>query len=290
MTTITEINGQLTISEPGVYPDITDIDYHADPVPGGSLSRSGARKLLPPSTPAQFKYELEHPPPSRKVFDEGKAAHRLVLGVGPELVKLPFDDLRSGAAKEFQKAATDRGAICLKEAPWQMVHDMADALREHPLAAALLNPDRGRPEQSLFWVDAPTGTTLRARLDWLPDPAASGRLIVPDYKTATSADPHEFARKAPDYGYDMQDPWYIDGIRALGLAEDVVFVFIVQSKTPPYPVSVVQLHDDDRAIGRARNRTAIDTYTHCKKTGVWPGYDDVTVVDLPAWYRIQNGA
>lgn len=290
MTALTIVNDTVAISEPGVYDDLDELAYHADPVPDGSLSRSGARKLLPPNTPAQFKYELENTPPTRAVFEEGKAAHRLVLGVGAELVKLPYDSMRTNAAKAFHEEATARGAICLKEASWEMVHAMAKALREHPIAAALLDPERGRPEQSLFWRDEPTGVTLRARLDWLPVPAPSGRLIIPDYKTAASASPDEFARKAPDFGYDMQDPWYSDGVRALGLAEDIAFVFIVQSKTPPYPVSVIQLSDGDRAIGRGRNRRAIDLYAECKSTGHWPGYDDVTVVDLPAWYRIQNGA
>lgn len=288
--TAVQIAGRTTVSEPGVYADITDVDYHADPVAGGSLSRSGAKKLLPPSTPAQFKYEVDNPPETKPAFEEGKAAHRLVLGAGPELVKLPFDSMRTNAAKEFAAEAEKRGAICLKEETWERVHVMAETLRKHPIASALLDPERGHPEQSLFWDDPETGVTLRARLDWLPDPSSGGRLIVPDYKTAASADPNEFARKAADFGYDMQDPWYLEGLRALGVAEDLAFVFIVQAKTPPYPVSVVQLHDVDRAIGAARNRRAIETYAQCKATDTWPGYDDVTVVELPVWYRIQNGA
>lgn len=39
-----------TITEPGVY-DLPAEVYHADPVEGGSLSSTGARKLLPPSCP-----------------------------------------------------------------------------------------------------------------------------------------------------------------------------------------------------------------------------------------------
>jgi hypothetical protein len=286
----TEVAGKVTIHEPGVYTDLTDLDYHSDPVPGGSLSRSGMKRLLPPSTPAHFKWERDHPPETKPVFEFGKAAHRLVLGVGPEIVKLPYDDLRTAAAKAFKAEAEERGAVVLKEPEWVAVHGMAEALRAHPVAAALFDPERGHPEQSLFWPDEPTGVTLRARLDWLPDTTPGGRLIIPDYKTATSADPREFARKAPDYGYDLQDPMYTDGARALGLGDDIAFVFIVQQKTPPYLVSGVQLHDDDRWVARQRIRRATDLFHQCTTTNHWPGYDDVTVVEMPVWYRIQNGA
>jgi hypothetical protein len=57
------VSGPALITEPGVY-DIAEDHYHADPVPGGSLSNSGAKKLLPPSCPAKFAYEREHPPQS----------------------------------------------------------------------------------------------------------------------------------------------------------------------------------------------------------------------------------
>lgn len=287
---VVEIAGHRTITEPGVYADVSDIDYHADPVPGGSLSCSGAKKLLPPSTPARFKYELENPPESTKTFDEGKAAHRLVLGVGPELVLVPFERWDTNAAKAMVAEARERDAIPLKQKQWDMVHGMADALRRHPTASALLDPEHGQAEQSLFWTDRETGVTLRARLDWLPDPTPGGRTILADYKSAISAHPDKFARSAADYGYHQQDPWYSMGVRELGLAEDLAFVFIVQEKTAPYLVSICQLHDQDRHLGHVLNRQAIHTYAECKRTGDWPGYPDVNVVELPGWYRNQNGA
>jgi hypothetical protein len=46
----------MTAMEPGIYEMSAD-EYHARP----ELSSSGARKLLPPHTPAQFAYERRHP-------------------------------------------------------------------------------------------------------------------------------------------------------------------------------------------------------------------------------------
>jgi len=165
---------------PGVY-DIPEADYHRDPVPGGSLSSSGARKLLPPSCPAIFRHEQLNPPPPKKVFDLGSAAHKLVLGSGPDLVRIDADEWRTNEVKEQVAKVRERGGIPLKPAEYQQVHDMAAALRRHPVAAALFDPAHGRPEQTLIWQDTDTGVSCRARLDWQPDPGP-GRMILPDYK------------------------------------------------------------------------------------------------------------
>lgn len=272
---------------PGVY-DIPAELYHADPIPGGSLSSTGARKLLPPSCPALFKYEQDHPQAPRKEFDLGTAAHQLVLGDGPQLVRIDADEWRSNAVKAEVAAVRAAGAIPLKPAEYEQVHAMAAALRAHPVASTLLAPGRGLPEQSLFWQDRPTGIWRRARLDWLPNPG-TGRMIIPDYKTTRDASFDAIQKAVHAYGYHQQADWYLSGARSLGLADqDAVFLFIFQEKNPPYLVTVCQLDGAAMRIGRELNRTAIELYAHCSKTGRWPGYsDDIELVPLPAWVERQ---
>lgn len=273
----------VEVSEPGVY-DMPADDYHRDPVPGGSLSSSGARLLLPPGCPALFAYDRAHPKPPRKVFELGHAAHKLVLGVGPELVLVDRDRWDTDKVKAEVAAIRAAGNVPLKHAEYDQVHEMAAVLRAHPIASALLRPGSGRPEQSLFWVDEPTGVTRRARLDWLPN-ATGRRMVIPDYKTADSADPDKFSKKLHEYGYALQAPWYVDGAIALGLADrDAAFVFVVQEKTPPYLVNVIQPNDFAMRYGRSLNRAALALYAECTKTGIWGGYsDDVVEVGMPAW-------
>ena len=64
--------GPDPITEPGIY-EMTNEEYHSHRY---ALSSSGARKLLPPSCPAIFRYEQDHPQPPKKVFDIGSAAHK----------------------------------------------------------------------------------------------------------------------------------------------------------------------------------------------------------------------
>lgn len=277
------------VTEPGVYPDMPVEVYHADPVPTRSLSCSGAKKLLPPSCPALYAYERENPPAPTATFDIGHAAHKVALGVGPDITVVDAEDWRTAAARAARDEAHGAGCVPLLRKDHEVVQAMAAALRQHPLASALLG-DGGQAESSLFWVDEPSGIWRRCRLDWQPTARETGRTIGWDYKTARSADPEKFAKSAVDYGYHQQHAWYVDGLVELGLAEkNAAFVFIVQEKTPPYLVSVVQLDHEAVRIGRLLNRRAINVYAECDRTGIWPGYadDDVAHMSLPFWYERQ---
>ncbi|MET9909759.1 PD-(D/E)XK nuclease-like domain-containing protein [Streptomyces sp. NPDC006476] len=265
-----------TIAEPaieapalGLHTDMSNEDYHADKT---SLSSSGARKLLPPSCPAKFRYEQDNPQPASKTFDYGNAAHKKVLGNGPELVVIEYDTWNTKDAKQAVTEARSRGAIPLKQHEMDMVDAMVDAIRRHPLAAALLDPAYGEPEQSGFWTDGPTGIRRRVRFDWLPS-IQQGRLIIPDYKTAADASEEAMEKDIAKYGYNQQADWYEDGARALGLGgDDAEMLLIVQEKKPPYLVNVIGFEFFSRAIGRAKNRAAIEKFAECTASGHWPGF------------------
>lgn len=273
------------ISTPGVY-DMPAELYHLDPVEGGSLSSSGARKLLPPSCPALFDHERKNPPATTAEFEFGHAAHQLVLGAGPELVVIEADNWRTKKAKDERKSAHADGAVALLARDYEQVQAMAAALREHPIAGKIFQPDRGRPEQSLIWQDGPTGVWRRARPDWLPH-RTDGRLIISDYKTARDVDPDGIQRAVHQHGYQCQAAWYLDGARELGLAEDPGFVFIFQAKEPPYLVTPVELGATALYIGHDLNRRALDLYAECTASGRWPGYsdDEIELISLPGWFE-----
>jgi hypothetical protein len=285
---VTTVLDHHWVAAPGVY-DMPDHVYHADPVPGGSLSSTGVRKLLPPSCPALFRHWLDNGEAPKSEFDFGHAAHRRVLGIGAELVEVKAKDWRTNAAKAAAEQARAEGKVPLLTADLEHVAAMAAALRQHPIARALLDPDRGRPEQSLFWVDE-TGVWCRARLDWLPDPHG-GRVILTDYKTTTCASSEHLSKEVGNYGYYMQDAFYLAGAQALGLAgDDAAFVFVCQEKTAPYLVNIVELDSTALAIGRRRNRQAIDLYAECTATGQWPGYStDIELISLPSWVERRFG-
>jgi hypothetical protein len=270
---------------PGVY-DLSDDDYHARP----ELSNTDARRIL--ECPAKYIWLKSHQEESKHEFDFGHAAHRSLLGAGASIEVCDYDDWRTKDAKTERDEARANGRTPVLAREWATVEAMADTLRAHPIVSRLLAPERGRAEQSMFWTATDpflaTEVRLRARLDWLPEVPASGRLIVTDYKTAASAEARAFARSAANYGYHQQAAWYLDGVKALLGVEDPAFVFVVQERTPPYVVNVIELDAYALQIGRERNAAAINRYVECSATGVWPAYSsDVELVALPRWAEMQ---
>jgi hypothetical protein len=280
-----------------LYPDISDVDYHADRT---SLSSSGARRLLLNGTPRHFDWDRAHPQPPKKVYDFGHLTHMIVLGEGSHIAVLDpaVHGLKKDGTIAENPAATatwksavaearDRGAIPVHVDEYAMAEAMARAVDDHPIASQLFGD--GAAELSGYWHDEITGVRLRYRPDYLkrlPD----GRWVCVDYKTAISADPKAFKSSAGKFGYDMQHPWYLTGLTANGYP-DAAFLFVVQEKTAPFEVSVIELEPDIVRLGAELNRRAVDIYADCTARNDWPGYgDEVHRVGLPVYAIIEREA
>jgi hypothetical protein len=264
----------------GLVRGLAEQIYHADKT---SLSVSGAKKLLPPSCPAIFKWELDHGQPDKPAFEYGRAAHSVVLGAGRDIEVVEADSWRSKAAKEHADTIRAGGSTPVLRHEWEQIRGMAEAIRAHPVASRLLDPAHGEPEVSAYWDDEVRGVRRRARFDWLPN-SDGGQLLIPDYKTAQSADPDEFGKAVARYNYHMQAAWYCDMTIALGLAEDVTMAFIVQEKAAPYLVSVYEPDTEAMMVGRGRNDQAIRIWRECTENDTWPGHSSgIELLALPVW-------
>jgi hypothetical protein len=292
--TATQDTTEVVVDEPGVYDDMDEAEYHADPVPGGSLSASGAKLLLPPSCPARYHYDRMFGRPPKAEFDYGTAAHKYVLGAGPEIVPVDAPDWRTKAAKEMRDQARFEGKVPLLVGDLSEIMGMAAAIRRHPIAGPLLDPERGgKPEQSLFWQDTATGIWRRGRLDWLPTPDPLRRLLITDYKTTPDASPAAIRKHVANFSYHVQAAWYLEAANALGLTEfedDAAFLFIFQEKTPPYLITVAELDEAAIEHGRSRSALACEIWRDCTQAGVWPGYtQDIELITLPPWAARTEG-
>ena len=278
----------FAVREPGVYGDMPEQIYHADPVPEGSLSSSGARKLLPPSCPAKFRYEQLHPSKPTAAMNLGTAAHKMVLGAGAPIVVVDAPDWRTNDAKQQRKNAEARGFVALLPPQYTQVQEMAKAVQAHPLARVLLDRGRGGlAEQSLFWVDAEFGVWCRSRLDWLP-PSTTSRYIIVDFKTCENASPDAIRKHVENYGYHIQAACYVEAVEALGIAEDPGFLHVFQETVPPYLVTVAQLDEEAMWEGQRGWREALHRYRDCKDSNIWPGppyANEIQLISLPPWAR-----
>ncbi|WP_052336710.1 PD-(D/E)XK nuclease-like domain-containing protein [Nocardioides alkalitolerans] len=276
----------LVITTAGIYDGMSDDTYHSDPVPGGSLSSTGVRLLTPPSTPAHYRWAIDNPKTSA-TFEHGHAAHALVLGTGPELVRIDADEWRTNAIKDEVAAVRERGAVPLKPAAYDAIHAMADRIREHPDAAQLLTADGGLSEQSAFWRDPGTGVWCRARYDRLPPKVTEPgrRLVLADYKTTVDASTEAFVKSAASYGYHQQQEWYRAGLIACGYDPDPVFLFVAQEKTAPYLVNVIQLDHEAGVLARRQNARALGMFRDCQRSETWPGHPtSIDPAPLPGYF------
>jgi hypothetical protein len=274
----------VIITKPGMYEGLAEADYHADPVPEGSLSCSGAKLLLPPSCPAKYAWSRKHPPEPKAVFEFGTAAHREVLGTGWPIEVWEGTDWKTKASQEWRKEQRAAGRVPILANEREQITAMAAAIRAHPTASLLLNAEEVMAERSLFWQDEEFGIWRRSRLDAV---RLSGRVIITDYKTAVTADPREWSRNAANFGYHWQDPWYREAVICTLGDADPAFLFVVQEKTPPYLVAVYELDELSIEAGQAKIRAACREYARCTAAGEWPGYqpegETVTRISLPAW-------
>ncbi len=279
---------KVRITEPGIY-NLTHKQYHDDPVPGGSLSSTGARKLTPPDgCPARFDYWRRHGEPERKrSLNLGQVAHSELLGVGPEVVIIDFDNYRKAAAQDQRDEAYAAGKVPLLVEEMNTVQDMMLVLLEHEHAAKFYDRRNGTPEQSMFWQDPVFGITRRSRFDMLchlrhPE---TGQQFIPEYKTTSRpAHPHRFMNSIIDHGYHQQAAWCCDALRGVGLVRpgdpEPLVSFIVQEVDPPYIVTVIECDREKIDWGRRLNVLAMRDYVDCSITKVWPTYSS-GVMQLP---------
>ena len=259
--------------------------------PGPQLSQTLIKLLIPPSTPAHFQWRINNPEPFKRVFDIGRAAHTLVLGVGQPMAACPPDLLAAHgamstkASKAWADAQRAKGITPLNPSDYRMVCDMAEALAREPRVAELISDTGRRFEVSAFapapaWGDA----WLRGRFDVM-----GGGLW--DYKTTRIADPEQWSRSAYKYGYHIQDLTYRQIYQAVTGEPAGPMGFIVQEKEPPYLCSTVMLADEFAVLAEQQVAEAADLYLRCVRDfgapsgpAPWPGYPAEWVeVYPPAW-------
>lgn len=255
-----------TITEPGLVFDMSDEEYHGDPVPGGSLSSSLARRLTEYVPAKAIAMHLGRKPTA--TMNLGKAAHLHALGAGPELVVWQHDGRTKAGKEERAERADDIAAeriVAVKADERDQVMGMVAALRADPEVAAIL--DAGAPEVSTFWQEQ--GIWCRGRFDLLGD-------VGDDYKTTDDASPRGFERAMSTYGYHQQADFYLRGLRVLGHpAGDQPLRFICQEKTYPYLVQVHTCDELAMEVAAALNDRAIATFAECVKSGEWAGYAEL---------------
>lgn len=271
----------------------THAGYHASPGVSNSMV-SVARKNL-----ELFRgrfVDKTIPNKTTKTMEFGDACHKMILGDGTITV-IPPDVLAKNGAKStnaykaFALAHRDESLVTEKE--HHQLEAMKAVLLSVPRVAAWLNDSEAHREYPIRWTDPETGMLLRTKPDIL---TAS---CIPDLKTAASCDHEAFAKQALNLGYHRQAVFYPMGVKAF-TGKQLPFVFIVQEKTEPYTVELIELSQTFLARGLREIRETLDKieeadiYLKSKDPRVRalayrsPTWGDITTVDEPRWAKYDD--
>jgi hypothetical protein len=268
----------MRITEPGIYFDFPEAEYHADPCEGISLNQSLAKVIIERETTAHAF--CQHPrlkPPAdddkREAYRPdtaiGNAAHSLMLGRGKKIVIRAFKDWTSGDAKRARAEAEAAGHVAILEKHFNRATSMVLAAREQLDAAGCKEAFvGGHSEVVIAWQE--DGFWFRSMIDWCADPR---RLY--DYKTTgLSVAPHAIPMLMSNAGWAIQAAFQERGLDVLdpeGRGRRK-FRFVAQENDEPYALTPCELPELTITIGRKQVDYAIKRWKHSMRTGEWPGY------------------
>lgn len=256
--------------KPGIYPELSNKDYHADSALGSSMMSLLAK------SPAHLKAYMDNPP---------TPTDDMVLGSGfdckltqPDLFDSQFVIWPKGYHRKEAKIreAEEAGLEWFKEANLPIIDAMVKVFRNHKIASTLLS--EGESQVSYFWKHPKYGFVCKCRPDYLRYE------IQIDLKSAKDASPEGFAKSIANYGYHRQSSHYRTGLAACHISVDDT-VLIAQEKKPPYAIGIYRLSEEDLYLGYEQNKLIYKKYEKCLSTDKWEGYSpNIENISLPAWY------
>jgi hypothetical protein len=263
-----------------------ELDYHADPAPEPSLSRSIAQLLIDASPAHAY---AEHPrlggtPPTgpasgEEDMDVGTAVHALFLKDGEEkIVHCKVPDWRTKEAKAMKADALAAGKIPLKTKQYDAAMHLYDKLAGFAHRTGLFTEGQG---EATLVVDE-GDHWFRCRVDFLPDDPS---LPLLDLKTTGSlATAAKWGRSCFDHGADLQAAMYPRAAEILRGEPPGGMLFVVIETNPPYAIRIFAMDPIAIEVGNAKARAARALWTQCIKSGEWPAYpDDPEWIIPPSW-------
>lgn len=212
-------------------------------------------------SPAHYREAVLNPTKPTAAMALGTLVHAHVLGSVRDIAV--WDGARRGKAwEEFAEANSDREIVTMREV--MEAERVALSVRASCEAQELFFSPGVQRERKIAWQIANRWCSGR--------PDAFGENWVVDLKTTTDASPAKFQHHAVRMGYAAQLAWYMDGLRAAGIAyPEQAFIVAVETK-PPFVVQPYELTPDAIDLGRRTYRLWFERLRVCEDSNEWPGY------------------
>jgi exodeoxyribonuclease VIII len=207
----------------------------------------------------------------------GSLVHTLVLE--PQNLERDFEitdrPRRSYADKTFHALVEATGRQCVNARLMRQAQAMADAVRQHDEAVALLD---GQAEHTFIIERGPDLLPLKGRLDMWRE---HQRHVV-EFKTTLDASPSAFARTLQRYCYHLSAAFY------LHLSGATRHSFIVAETQPPHAVALYHTRQTLLDEGQQLWQNALELFDRCWTADHWPGYDDLPLMEQKTAPRARD--
>jgi hypothetical protein len=259
--------------DPGIYEGLTDNDYHDDPCPEPSLSRTVLKALVDLSPAHAYCLHprlggIRDPDAGseNEIADFGTAAHASFLQNRSIIKRLDFPDWRTNNAKDARTLAYAEGMIPLLSKSYSRAMRLIDVLEDFRARTGAFT--KGRGEQTVVWREG--AAWCRARVDWLPDDPAESPF---DLKTTAGVATLEaWSRIAFGKGADLQDGFYARGLEIVRGEPPAPMLFAVVEQRPPHAIGVFEMSPIARESADDDIRFGLSTWDECMAAGSWPSY------------------
>jgi exodeoxyribonuclease VIII len=254
--------------------------YHTE-APG--LSCSGLKLIA--KSPAHYQCRDEYEETPAMAF--GAAVHCAVLE--PEVYANAYRVFADGTrfTAKLKDEHAEQGLTPIKQADHDRIRRIAEAVRNHPDAAALLAD--GQAEASGFWKDPATGVQCKLRADFVNP----GLRAVVDLKTAgnpfgakngSPARPEAWRNTVARTNGHWQPAWYLTGASIITGERWEDFAWIVVEPDPPFVVGVYQASRNLIYQASEEIKPVVAKYADCLRRDEWPvpryGLEEMS---LPDW-------
>ncbi len=268
--------------KPGIYRDITEAEYRADPF-GGSFTQSLAKVVLAHSVlHAREESALAEP---RDDDDEaekyvkaqaiGSAVHKTMLGRGKDIEIIDAKDFKKDVAKQARDIATAAGRVPILAKHMLIAERMSqrayEQLMRHEDKDALTN---GSGEVMIAWQE--DCVWFRALIDWLSHDLRT----VDDFKSSgMSMAAHVLGKRAETAGWHVQHAFIRRGLDVLDPANAGRRRHrnIAQEQFHPFALNV--LHHDRYwlTMGEKKVEAAVTAWKAARKSNRWACYPPISV-------------